>query len=66
MMLGLVLACAGVDIVVPEKHKDFLRDLRGDTIHPSTLDVIHERGLLCIRKRRAIVVLPVPGVPSRR
>jgi 2-polyprenyl-6-methoxyphenol hydroxylase-like FAD-dependent oxidoreductase len=46
MMLGLLLARAGVDVVVLEKHKDFLRDFRGDTIHPSTLEVIHELGLL--------------------
>jgi 2-polyprenyl-6-methoxyphenol hydroxylase-like FAD-dependent oxidoreductase len=46
MMLGLLLARAGVDVVVLEKHADFLRDFRGDTIHPSTLDVMHELGLL--------------------
>lgn len=46
MMLGLLLARAGVDTVVLEKHADFLRDFRGDTIHPSTLDVMHELGLL--------------------
>jgi 2-polyprenyl-6-methoxyphenol hydroxylase-like FAD-dependent oxidoreductase len=46
MMLGLLLARAGVDVVVLEKHADFLRDLRGDTIHPSTLEVMHELGLL--------------------
>ena len=46
MMLGFVLARAGVDVVVLEKHADFLRDFRGDTIHPSTLEVIHELGLL--------------------
>jgi len=46
MMLGLLLARAGVDVVVLEKHADFLRDFRGDTIHPSTLDVIAELGLL--------------------
>jgi 2-polyprenyl-6-methoxyphenol hydroxylase-like FAD-dependent oxidoreductase len=46
MMLGLLLARAGVDVVVLEKHADFLRDFRGDTIHPSTLDVIDELGLL--------------------
>src|SRR5687768_13279221 len=46
MMLGFLLARAGVDVVVLEKHKDFLRDFRGDTIHPSTLEVIHELGLL--------------------
>ena len=46
MMLGFLLARAGVDVVVLEKHADFLRDFRGDTIHPSTLDVMHELGLL--------------------
>jgi 2-polyprenyl-6-methoxyphenol hydroxylase-like FAD-dependent oxidoreductase len=46
MMLGLLLARAGVDVLVLEKHADFLRDFRGDTIHPSTLEVVHELGLL--------------------
>ena len=46
MMLGLVLARAGVDVVVVEKHADFLRDFRGDTIHPATLDVMDQLGLL--------------------
>src|SRR5438067_5272633 len=46
MMLGLLLARAGVSVVVLEKHADFLRDFRGDTIHPSTLDVMLELGLL--------------------
>jgi 2-polyprenyl-6-methoxyphenol hydroxylase-like FAD-dependent oxidoreductase len=46
MMLGFLLARAGVDVVVLEKHKDFLRDFRGDTIHPSTLEVVRELGLL--------------------
>jgi 2-polyprenyl-6-methoxyphenol hydroxylase-like FAD-dependent oxidoreductase len=46
MMLGLLLARAGVDTVVLEKHKDFLRDFRGDTIHPSTLEALHDLGLL--------------------
>src|SRR5271163_1843522 len=46
MMLGLLLARAGVDVIVLEKHADFLRDFRGDTIHPSTLEVMHELGLL--------------------
>jgi 2-polyprenyl-6-methoxyphenol hydroxylase-like FAD-dependent oxidoreductase len=46
IMLGLLLARAGVDVVVLEKHADFLRDFRGDTIHPSTLEVMHELGLL--------------------
>jgi 2-polyprenyl-6-methoxyphenol hydroxylase-like FAD-dependent oxidoreductase len=46
MMLGYLLARAGVDVVVLEKHADFLRDFRGDTVHPSTLEVMHELGLL--------------------
>ena len=46
MMLGLLLARAGVDVLVLEKHADFLRDFRGDTLHPSTLEVMHELGLL--------------------
>jgi len=46
MMLGFLLARAGVNVVVLEKHKDFLRDFRGDTIHPSTLQAIYELGLL--------------------
>ncbi len=46
MMLGFLLARAGVDVVVLEKHADFLRDFRGDTVHPSTLEVMHELGLL--------------------
>ena len=46
MMLGFLLARAGVDVTVLEKHKDFLRDFRGDTVHPSTLQVMHELGIL--------------------
>ena len=46
VMLGLLLARAGVEVLVLEKHADFLRDFRGDTIHPSTLEVMHELGLL--------------------
>src|SRR5437867_4413944 len=46
VMLGLLMARAGVDVLVLEKHADFLRDFRGDTIHPSTLEVMHELGLL--------------------
>ena len=46
MMLGLLLARAGVSVLVLEKHADFLRDFRGDTIHPSTLEVMAELGLL--------------------
>jgi len=44
MMLGLLLARAGIDTIVLEKHADFLRDFRGDTIHPSTLEVMNELG----------------------
>jgi len=46
MMLGLLLARAGVDVLVLEKHADFLRDFRGDTIHPSTLELMYELGVL--------------------
>jgi 2-polyprenyl-6-methoxyphenol hydroxylase-like FAD-dependent oxidoreductase len=46
MMLGYLLARAGVNVTVLEKHADFFRDFRGDTVHPSTLDVIDELGLL--------------------
>ncbi|MGO4382969.1 FAD-dependent oxidoreductase [Specibacter sp. RAF43] len=45
MMLGLLLARAGVEVLVLEKHGDFLRDFRGDTIHPSTLDLLDQLGL---------------------
>ena len=58
MMLGLLLARAGVDVVVLEKHADFLRDFRGDTIHPSTLEVVHELGLL-----ERLLALPHQKVP---
>jgi 2-polyprenyl-6-methoxyphenol hydroxylase-like FAD-dependent oxidoreductase len=46
MMLGLLLARAGVEVAVLEKHGDFLRDFRGDTVHPSTLELMHELGFL--------------------
>ena len=46
MMLGLLLARAGVDVVVLEKHADFFRDFRGDTVHPSTLELMCELGLI--------------------
>ena len=45
MMLGYLLARAGTDVLVLEKHADFLRDFRGDTLHPSTLEVMHELGV---------------------
>ena len=46
MMLGFLLARAGVEVVILEKHGDFFRDFRGDTIHPSTLELMYELGLL--------------------
>ncbi len=46
MMLGYLLARAGVSVVVLEKHADFFRDFRGDTVHPSTLELMYELGLL--------------------
>ncbi len=45
IMLGYLLARSGVEVVVLEKHKDFFRDFRGDTIHPSTLELMHELGI---------------------
>ena len=45
-MLGFLLARAGIDVVVLEKHNDFLRDFRGDTIHPSTLELLDQLGLV--------------------
>jgi len=58
MMLGLLLARNGVDVVVLEKHADFFRDFRGDTIHPSTIGVLGELGL-----REAFLGLPHTSVP---
>src|SRR5437763_5308153 len=46
IMAGYLLARAGVPVIVLEKHADFFRDFRGDTIHPSTLELMHELGLL--------------------
>ena len=46
MMLGFLLARQGIDVTVLEKHKDFFRDFRGDTIHPATLQLMHELGWL--------------------
>src|SRR5437660_1500751 len=46
MMLGFLLARAGIDVIVLEKHKDFFRDFRGDTVHPSTLELLYELGLI--------------------
>ncbi len=46
IMTGYLLARSGVRVIVLEKHKDFFRDFRGDTVHPSTLQLFHELGLL--------------------
>jgi len=71
MMAGYLLARAGVPVAVLEKHADFFRDFRGDTIHPSTLELMHELGLLDeflkqphqeVRELRAVVngqVVPI-------
>ncbi|NUU31384.1 FAD-dependent oxidoreductase [Arthrobacter sp. C9C5] len=68
MMLGLLLARAGVQVTVLEKHADFLRDFRGDTVHPSTIRLIDELGLgqefrRLPQSRLRSVVFPVPGGP---
>ena len=68
MMLGLLLARAGVRVTVLEKHADFLRDFRGDTVHPSTIRLIDELGLgqefrRLPQSRLKSVVFPVPGGP---
>jgi 2-polyprenyl-6-methoxyphenol hydroxylase-like FAD-dependent oxidoreductase len=67
MMLGLLLARAGVDVTVLEKHGDFLRDFRGDTVHASTIRLIDELGLGARfrdlpQSRLSNVALPIPGV----
>ncbi|HVI98589.1 MAG TPA: FAD-dependent oxidoreductase [Sphingomonas sp.] len=59
MIAGLLFARAGVETVVLEKHADFLRDFRGDTIHPSTLQLFHELGLLDELLARDHVKVPV-------
>src|SRR6266704_3323504 len=46
VMLGFLLARMGIDVFVLEKHANFLRDFRGDTVHPSTLEILHELGIL--------------------
>ena len=46
VMSGFLLARMGIDVFVLEKHADFLRDFRGDTIHPSTLEIMYELGIL--------------------
>lgn len=61
MVAGLLLARAGVDVLVLEKHGDFLRDFRGDTIHPSTLQLLDELGLIS-----AFMKIPHHRVESAR
>jgi 2-polyprenyl-6-methoxyphenol hydroxylase-like FAD-dependent oxidoreductase len=61
MMLGFLLARAGVDVIVLEKHADFLRDFRGDTVHPSTLELMYELGILDEFLRRKHQELPQIG-----
>jgi 2-polyprenyl-6-methoxyphenol hydroxylase-like FAD-dependent oxidoreductase len=61
MIAGFLLARAGVDVVVLEKHADFLRDFRGDTIHPSTLELMYELGILDEFLRRPHTELPQIG-----
>jgi 2-polyprenyl-6-methoxyphenol hydroxylase-like FAD-dependent oxidoreductase len=61
MMLGFLLARAGISVLVLEKHADFLRDFRGDTIHPSTLEVMHELGLLQEFLQRPHQAVPTLG-----
>lgn len=61
MMLGLLLARAGVDVTVLEKHADFLRDFRGDTLHPSTLELMHELGWM-----EELLALPHQKAPMLR
>jgi 2-polyprenyl-6-methoxyphenol hydroxylase-like FAD-dependent oxidoreductase len=46
MVLGYLLARAGIEVQILEKHADFLHDFRGDTVHPSTLELMHELGVL--------------------
>ena len=46
MMAGLLFARAGIEVLVLEKHADFFRDFRGDTVHPSTMEILAELGLL--------------------
>ncbi|HKC76235.1 MAG TPA: FAD-dependent monooxygenase, partial [Chloroflexota bacterium] len=59
VMLGLLLARHGLDVLVLEKHHDFLRDFRGDTLHPSTLEIMAELGLADQLVRRPHTKVPV-------
>src|SRR5882762_5038036 len=61
IMLGYLLARKGVAVTVLEKHQDFFRDFRGDTVHPSTLEVMHELGLLQEFLQRPHQAVPTLG-----
>jgi 2-polyprenyl-6-methoxyphenol hydroxylase-like FAD-dependent oxidoreductase len=68
MVLGLLLARAGVEVTVLEKHGDFLRDFRGDTVHPSTLALLDELGLAARFARlpqRRVTTVQLPLGPDR-
>jgi 2-polyprenyl-6-methoxyphenol hydroxylase-like FAD-dependent oxidoreductase len=67
MVLGLLLARSGVDVVVLEKHGDFLRDFRGDTVHPSTLSLLDELGLgarFAALPQRRVSTIQLPAGPG--
>ncbi|MEU0469478.1 FAD-dependent oxidoreductase [Amycolatopsis sp. NPDC006131] len=67
MVLGLLLARAGVEVTVLEKHADFLRDFRGDTVHPSTLQLLDELGLgdrFAKLPQSRLDTVSVPGPPA--
>ena len=64
MMLGYLLARAGVEVVVLEKHADFLRDFRGDTVHPSTLETMHSWAFWTSFSSGRISGFPAPGLGS--
>ena len=67
MVLGYLLARAGVPVIVLEKHSDFLRDFRSDTVHPSTLEIMHELGLLqSFLKRPHQVVTELSAIVNGR
>ncbi|MFJ6948101.1 FAD-dependent oxidoreductase [Streptomyces wuyuanensis] len=68
MVLGLLLARAGVDVTVLEKHGDFLRDFRGDTVHPSTLALLDDLGLaerFARLPQRRVTTVQLPIGPDR-
>jgi len=67
MVLGLLLARSGVDVVVLEKHADFLRDFRGDTVHPSTLSLLDQLGLgarFAALPQRRVSTVQLPAGPG--